>query len=452
MNELIREFRKLMVIFTVVITIIAYFSIYLPIRNELYNRTLDNFVLESKEQGQVIEHFMLRSMERTHILSNRSFLKNQIIKYYDDKIDLAQLIRTTEVNYLESVKDIEYVSYAYRVVDNKLTNRFMISDRKQPILMINEIESKYKIQVHNESMTVEITSPILEGNKILGYDVICFNIDSIVRPIGNERMDISLITKEEAKKVTNLDVKDVKAHNMTLKDDGTYTHLVRKLETQDYYYYVKVENYVLFESIREISFKNIIVFSSSIIFLVLVSNWITIKMAQRILVKTERSKDKYKEYATRDSLTGVYSRFFLEGWLKKNLKDKIHTKDYYTVVMIDIDDFKKINDTYGHNVGDKTVIQVANILKSSIREGDFVIRYGGDEFLLLMTNLELSVVEIILERITNRLENLNELVFPISISYGIQETKELSELHKAIDQADERMYTEKKRKQKLRQS
>jgi diguanylate cyclase len=95
----------------------------------------------------------------------------------------------------------------------------------------------------------------------------------------------------------------------------------------------------------------------------------------------KRNRAKLEEIAQQDHLTGLPNRLSLNQYLNRTLD-----KDYkgLGVMMIDIDHFKKINDTYGHLVGDEVLIKVAELLKKSMREDDLVIRYGGEEFLVIM--------------------------------------------------------------------
>ncbi|QCT94265.1 diguanylate cyclase [Caminibacter mediatlanticus TB-2] len=89
-----------------------------------------------------------------------------------------------------------------------------------------------------------------------------------------------------------------------------------------------------------------------------------------------------------DPLTKLYNRRFLENILNKIIANADRTNQKVAFVMIDMDYFKKVNDTYGHDVGDMILKHLANILKSSIRESDIVVRFGGEEFLIILNNIK----------------------------------------------------------------
>ncbi|MBL8078018.1 MAG: GGDEF domain-containing protein [Anaerolineales bacterium] len=95
---------------------------------------------------------------------------------------------------------------------------------------------------------------------------------------------------------------------------------------------------------------------------------------------------KLMEQATRDPLTGVFNRRFLAEALDKEIAKAAREAAFISVVMLDVDHFKKFNDTYGHKCGDAVLQDLANFLTENSRQGDIVCRYGGEEFIILMLN------------------------------------------------------------------
>lgn len=108
--------------------------------------------------------------------------------------------------------------------------------------------------------------------------------------------------------------------------------------------------------------------------------------AAKPVVESRILMDKLRDTSLRDGMTGLYNRRFLEQFIDKIMSQAQRKNDTYTIMMLDVDFFKMVNDTYGHDVGDKVIVEIANILKESVREADLAIRYGGEEFLVMLHN------------------------------------------------------------------
>ena len=135
-----------------------------------------------------------------------------------------------------------------------------------------------------------------------------------------------------------------------------------------------------------------------------------------------------------DSLTNVKNRFFLEN----SLPEMFDLYSKKSIAMLDIDFFKKINDTYGHQYGDKILKDFADIIKKSIRKTDIVIRYGGEEFLVFFPNTLKKEALIALLKIKKKLK---ESDYKYTFSAGIAD--EGSNLEEIIELADKRLYKAK---------
>ncbi|MDP2893832.1 MAG: GGDEF domain-containing protein, partial [Sulfurimonas sp.] len=108
--------------------------------------------------------------------------------------------------------------------------------------------------------------------------------------------------------------------------------------------------------------------------------------AAKPVIESQILMEKLKDTSLRDGMTGLYNRRFLDEFIDKILSQASRSNDTYAVLMLDVDFFKMVNDTYGHDVGDKVIVALSKILKNSIRESDLAIRYGGEEFLIMLHN------------------------------------------------------------------
>lgn len=154
-----------------------------------------------------------------------------------------------------------------------------------------------------------------------------------------------------------------------------------------------------------------------------------------------------KEKAIYDSLTEVYNRDFVLTYAENEIeKIKSGEEKNIILVFIDLDDFKKINDAYGHDKGDEVLSRISKILKESFRSSDIVGRIGGDEFLVIVHSINKKAIEDKLEQIRAHIEKKFK-EFNISISYGIVSIpQETGDLQEALRLADKRMYDMKFRK------
>ena len=148
--------------------------------------------------------------------------------------------------------------------------------------------------------------------------------------------------------------------------------------------------------------------------------------------------DQVKFYSERDSLTGLYNRRFVTSAFPNVLSKVDKRNEKLSVLLLDCDNFKVINDTYGHIQGDQVLGEVSTLLLSKISKEDIAVRWGGDEFLLIVPNADEAKVRGILERFKRELSNISEkLQIDISVSGGFavypDEAKTLDELIQAAD-------------------
>lgn len=164
--------------------------------------------------------------------------------------------------------------------------------------------------------------------------------------------------------------------------------------------------------------------------------------------KLDAELKRYQEFAVRDSLTGVYNRTFFEERVKHTIFNLLKNRVPVVILMADIDNFKSINDTYSHLVGDEVLKKVGETLRSSLRAGDIVIRYGGDEFLIFLVDCDSDLASRVVERIRDSVSKLSdEFGFPVSLSVGLVEAKGAppESLESLIEIADRRMLEAKGR-------
>jgi diguanylate cyclase (GGDEF)-like protein len=148
-----------------------------------------------------------------------------------------------------------------------------------------------------------------------------------------------------------------------------------------------------------------------------------------------------------DSLTNVFTRGLLPDLLQGEIAPAERTNRSLALLMCDVNNFKHVNDRCGHLMGDYVLAQVAAILKSCVRGSDYVIRYGGDEFLTLLPETDEKGSEIVRQRIHEKLSDWDRSNrvgdLPISLSVGLYLHVRGQTAEKDVAEADARMYVEK---------
>jgi diguanylate cyclase (GGDEF)-like protein len=151
--------------------------------------------------------------------------------------------------------------------------------------------------------------------------------------------------------------------------------------------------------------------------------------------------EELKVLATTDSLTRLYNRrYFMDKLLEYVEKDE----EPLALILFDIDNFKKINDTYGHNAGDTVLITVSNIFKLLLRQEDVISRWGGEEFMICLPGQTIEKAYTVAERLRNEVANYtfvsDDITFYCSITGGVlQYDKEIS-AEKNITKTDKALY------------
>jgi len=152
------------------------------------------------------------------------------------------------------------------------------------------------------------------------------------------------------------------------------------------------------------------------------------------------SRLKFEKESLTDPLTGLPNRRHMEIFMEKFMPASRRSGHEFQVVMLDIDYFKKFNDTYGHIQGDKVLVDLASIVNENIHNSDFFVRYGGEEFILILTAINtedsLSFLEMLSRKIENQLH--------VTVSLGLASSKLSNNFDQLINLSDKAMYQSKK--------
>jgi diguanylate cyclase (GGDEF)-like protein len=150
-----------------------------------------------------------------------------------------------------------------------------------------------------------------------------------------------------------------------------------------------------------------------------------------------------------DTVTNVFSRSFLKDLLQGEVSRAERNNRPLSLLMTDLDNFKQVNDRYGHLMGDFVLSQIAGILKTCVRGSDYVIRYGGDEFLVVLPETDEKGATVVVSRINQKVaewDHSNRVGdLPISLSLGLYVHASGQSAEQDVAEADARMYAAKQK-------
>ena len=183
------------------------------------------------------------------------------------------------------------------------------------------------------------------------------------------------------------------------------------------------------------------------------------RLLERLAVKVSiclsnvTAHEKLKWFAWRDPLTGLLNRRVMEKVLQREYKRAVRYKSHLTLAFLDLDDFKVVNDKYGHDRGDELLRYVADVLEELTRDSDVVSRYAGDEFVIILpgtsTNESLLLIQRLQDYFLKNPMDVDGEQIPISISFGLSSMGDVgvSNPTSLLKKADEMLYNAKKQKQ-----
>lgn len=156
-------------------------------------------------------------------------------------------------------------------------------------------------------------------------------------------------------------------------------------------------------------------------------------------------KEKLKTLVFIDDLTKLNNRKSYNENIKRLLSEYQRYKTPFSMVIYDIDNFKQINDSYGHAVGDKVLVEMSALIKSYIRETDYIFRIGGEEFAILFTQTKIAKAKSVSEKIRASVENNLNVIKDkkITISLGVSEIKPEDKENTIFKRVDELLYKSK---------
>ncbi len=420
--------------------------VFIPMEVKLRDSRVQEYTLVSHLDYYIVKGALMRGVEAASGLSSRSMIRNAIGYYKDGLLSFDELKDYSSSKYNEGAKTIDYLLAAYRFVDNRVLVSYL-SKEQQTVLEEPQYEvltgtgAKVRVSLENDRTIAEIKSPIVLDDTVLGYDLILYDMTPQLSQVYSQSIELYILSENEYDELlTSADRIISNDELITLQRDETYYSIGEVYENV----------YIMTEQTESMLFENImtqtkIIMICGILLLGVFVAWVfcyIVRYVNKGVGRLEYSRDTYKRIAYIDFLTKAYTRSFLNVW---NETIREENENYY-IVLIDVDKFKSINDTYGHQKGDLVLSNLSKVFIDSIREKDYFIRYGGDEFLMILAGISEMKLYEKMELLEEKLKNIEIQDITIGISYGISRLSVREDMEEKIKQADKDMYKMKQRK------
>lgn len=402
--------RRTRIIFALVVAIsvgLTVFGVYRPMADEIEKGAIEHFHLVAKEKANAFGGTISQHIQAAKALASRSAIRDKILDYRSGAIGFDTLQAYTRDKYREGAMAIDSLGYAARVVDGRVVAYLRggayaggpLPDFEETRVLT------YSIRHHGGSLCMEVVSPILHEGEPVGWDLLGFNLDGTMAAL-NRQASLTLELAGLGSGKTRL------PGYSKIFEDAEKLYYIEPVGSR-IAIAVSQSKEEVFAIRDELAGRNLLYAGLGYMAVLGLVYVLIVGHARREIKSLAKDRDSYRRRAVKDALTGAGSRAFLEDFISR------HPYEQGQLVLVDLDDFKGINDTYGHTAGDRALVAVAAAIRETIRSDDQVIRYGGDEFLVILRDHGRDSGEQVVLRLRERLGKLEELPFEVRFSYGV---------------------------------
>lgn len=429
--------------------------IYLPLKTELEKSLLDNFDRLSYISYASLQNSIDRGLEGARSMSSRTVIRDAILEYENGEMDIDELIAYTQSKYEDGAKALEHLIRAERLVDGTKIAEYLSGDFKDHSCttedrLTESSEISSALCLTDDHTYFAMISPILSDGQVIGYDKLVFDLSNQIQMLSTDTIELKLMYQNEFEGLSSAasTVQSDAVSSLFYKEGFYYQTF---LMPDSAYFISKQSEASLLEPVYRLSMQTLLA-GIGVLFVFTIAVYIlVIRYAKDDLVNLEDSRRSLKEAVTEasmDPLTKAGSRRVGEEFLKTVFESFRKGEPSPAILLFDIDNLKRINDTYGHSVGDRVIRSIAETVQTNIRSGDMLLRWGGDEFIGIFGGLSkesaLPFAKKLLNAVSDRTVAIDAETINPTISIGISYFNEEDlDFIDAINRADRAMYQSK---------
>lgn len=432
----------------------AWFLLYQPNRNAIQDLLVDKAVLEAGARAETVLALIDRCREGAQSLSSRTMLRRAMRSYRDGTQSFEETAAFHKGIYDDGARVLAWLSGAERSMDGKIVARYgealdpgqSCEDKGSDIaLHFNFVDRDHfmgDVAVPCAD-SLRVVSPIIDNGLLLGHDCVCYHLEEALHAVRGGPWALAIVPLAQSKSLFAASSAYYTSRSPHLFCTQGVVGVSYEIPESDSAVIVRAFYDELFETGFRLTRASLVRFMAVMVILLAASNLFTVLVLRRLLARLEASRDSWREASLRDSLTGLYSRRSLDFWVDRELP---HKTTALAIIMIDLDGFKAINDTFGHDAGDEILCAFAPLVQGVLRTDDLAIRYGGDEFLLILERCDEEIATVIMERLETSLDSYQFRDQSLRISWGyaaLNPPASRSDFEAVLRSADTAMYTMK---------
>jgi len=400
---------------------------------EIFRNTNKTLIVADGRVNQSILMFSLTTdANRIKLKFNRDNLAMRgfkisasLIEFAGTREDLSEELMQRESNLKKLLKEVKNKEAKLESLNKTLTiEALKLQEAENKLKNSEKAIRKYQTEAKSLKELIKVSK-----NEILENEKITLQQKQLVESIKSEM-------SQKEKQVERLG-KSIESNKEILKEQVT------KIEKQNKVIATRDETITEQRSWLKANLLIILIFAIFIFVL-----WKTNALRQKANFKLKKLNKKLYELATTDGLTGLFNRRHFLEVAENELQRSKRNQFKCTLMMVDIDHFKRVNDSYGHPAGDQVIIKIAEILSDSMRKYDIVGRLGGEEFSMMLMDCDVEQAKEIADRLCSKISNekiyYSKRTITVSVSIGLSQLEpEDEDIDQASVRADRALYQAK---------